>query len=109
LPFYTSVIAVCITVGSLVAPLLRPPACIARRIESVIKSGFIRSPVRHFISAALRRFNRRRLTHATDFTPGSRIRRQRRGKCHAAKFYFNRSLPGVLAVSSTADSGDVDG
>ncbi len=66
-PFYTSAIAVCITVASLVAPVLRLPACIARRIASVIKSGFIRSSVHHFTSATLRRFHRRRLLHATDF------------------------------------------
>jgi hypothetical protein len=58
---------VCITVASLVAPVLRPPACLARRIASVIKSGFIRSSVHHFTSATLRRFHRRRLLHATDF------------------------------------------
>jgi hypothetical protein len=39
----------------------------ARRIASVIKSGFIRSSVHHFTSATLRRFHRRRLLHATDF------------------------------------------
>jgi hypothetical protein len=39
----------------------------ARRIASVIKSGFIRSSAHHFTSATLRRFHRRRLLHATDF------------------------------------------
>ena len=67
LPFYTSAIAVCITVGSLVAPVLRQPRCMARRIASVIKSGYIRSSVHHFTSATLRRFHWRLLLHATDF------------------------------------------
>jgi hypothetical protein len=40
----------------------------ARRIASVIKSGFIRASVHHFTSATLRRFHRRRLLHATDFS-----------------------------------------
>ena len=66
-PVYTSAIAVCITVASLVAPVLRQPRCMARRIASIIKSGFIRSSVHLFTSATLRRFHRRRLLHATDF------------------------------------------
>jgi hypothetical protein len=66
-PSYTSAIAVCIAVASLVAPVLRQPRCMARRMASVIKSGFIRSSVHHFTSATLRRFHRRRLLHATDF------------------------------------------
>jgi hypothetical protein len=66
-PFYNSAIAACITVASLVAPVLRQARCMARRIASVIKSGFIRSSVQHFTSATLRRFHRRRLLHATDF------------------------------------------
>jgi hypothetical protein len=39
----------------------------ARRIASVIKSGFIQSSVHHFTSATLRRFHRRHLLHTTDF------------------------------------------
>jgi hypothetical protein len=72
-PFYTSTIAMCITVASLVGPVLRQPHCMARRTASVIKSDFIRSSVHHFTSATLRRFQRRRLLHVTDFfeLPGS--------------------------------------
>jgi hypothetical protein len=66
-PFYISAIAVCITVASLFPPMLRQPHCMARRIASVIRSGFIRSSVDHFTSATLRRFHRRLLLHATDF------------------------------------------
>jgi hypothetical protein len=65
--FYTIAIAPCITVASLLAPVLRQLACMARRTASVIKSDFIRSSVHHFTSAILRRFHRRRLLHATDF------------------------------------------
>jgi hypothetical protein len=47
--------------------VLRQPACVARRMASVIKSGFIRSSLHHFTSATLRRFHRRCLLHAIDF------------------------------------------
>jgi len=107
-PFYTSAIAVCITVASLVAPVLRQPRCMARRIASVIKSGFIRSSVHHFASATLRRFHRRRLLHATDFfqAVGSTVRG---GKCHGSIPTFSRSRPVILAVTLPGDSVCMDG
>ena len=111
-PFYTSAIAVCIMVGSLVASVLRQSACVARRIASVIKSGFIRASVHHFTSATLRRFHRRRLLHATDFSKQP-LRSalavpciaKRRGKCHGIFSTFSRSRRVILAVTLPSDSG----
>jgi hypothetical protein len=40
---------------------------------------------------------------------GGQIADSRRGKCHAQKFPFSRSLPGVLMVTWPDDFGDVDG
>jgi hypothetical protein len=45
----------------------------ARRIASVIKSGFIQSSVHHFTRTTLRCFHRRHLLHATDFFQAARF------------------------------------
>ena len=99
----------CITVASLVAPVLRPPACLARRIASVIKSGFIRSSLRHFTSATLRRFHRRRLLHATDFFQAAGFTVKGGVSVMAHFFTFSRSRPVVLVVTSPDDSVGIDG
>ena len=80
-------------------PVLRPPACLARRIASVIKSGFIWSSVHHFTSATLG-VSPRCLLHATVFSKQPlRLAltvpciAKRRGQCHGHFFTFSRSRP----------------
>jgi hypothetical protein len=71
------------------------------RFHSVVGASLHQRNLAAFSSAAFAARHR--------LFPGSRVHRQRRGKCHAQKFPFSRSLPFVLAATSPADFGGVDG
>jgi hypothetical protein len=71
------------------------------RFHSVVGASLHQCNLAAFSSAAFAARHR--------FFPSCRVHRQRRGKCHGHFFIFRRSRPVILAATSPADFGCMDG